>query len=151
MRFFALLLGFSLARCVGLAAEPAIAGRPLPRWERGMLDIHQINTGTGDAALLIFPDGTTLLLDAASVNRAGERDPNYDAPPRPDASRRPGQTIVRYVRRVHPNGPSGELDYAAITHFHGDHMGTLLPDSPKSVSGAYQLTGITDVGDELKI
>jgi hypothetical protein len=40
------------------AAENPVAGRPLPRWERGMLDIHQINTGTGDAALFILPDPT---------------------------------------------------------------------------------------------
>ncbi len=116
-----------------------------------MLDIHQINTGTGDAALFIFPDATTLLLDAAGVNRVGERDPNYDAPPRPNAAQRAGQTIARYIRRVHPKGAAGELDYAALTHFHDDHMGTLMPDSPKSGSGAYKLTGITDVGDDLRI
>ncbi len=132
------------------AAGPII-GQPLPAWERGLLDIHQINTGTGNAALFIFPDGTTFLLDAGAVNRSQEREPRYDAPRRPDTSRRPGQTIARYVRRVHPAGPGGALDYAALTHFHGDHMGTLLPDSPRSANGAYQLTGITDVGDELQI
>ncbi|MEO7319115.1 MAG: hypothetical protein ABIZ56_09020 [Chthoniobacteraceae bacterium] len=116
-----------------------------------MLDIHQINTGTGDAALLVFPDGTTLLLDAGAVDRTGEREPNYDAPQRPNKSSRPGQTIVRYVQRYHPDGAQGVLDYAAITHFHGDHMGTLMPDAPASASGAYKLTGITDVGDALKI
>lgn len=116
-----------------------------------MLDIHQINTGTGDAALFIFPDGTTLLLDAAGVNRSAERPPAYDTPPRPDGSRRAGEWIARYIRRVHPEGEAGALDYAMLTHFHGYHMGTLLPDSPKSVSGAYQLTGLTDVGDAIPI
>ena len=116
-----------------------------------MLDIHQINTGTGDAALFIFPDGTTFLLDAAGVNRSKEREPNYDAPPRPDASLRAGQWIARYIRRVHPDGERGALDYAALTHFHGDHMGTLTPESPAAKSGAYKLTGITDVGDEIAI
>jgi beta-lactamase superfamily II metal-dependent hydrolase len=133
------------------AADVPVPGRPLPRWERGLLDIHQINTGTGDAALFILPDGTTLLLDAAGVNRTGEREPNYDAPARPDGSLRAGQWIARYVRRLHPDGERGALDYAMLTHFHGDHMGTLMPDSPKSKSGAYQLTGITDVGDEILI
>lgn len=133
-----------------LAAEPA-PGLPLPPWQRGMLDIHTINTGTGDSAFFILPDGTTLLLDAGAVNRTGERDPNYDAPQRPDASQRPGQTIVAYIRRVHPEGAVGALDYAALTHFHGDHMGTLMPDSPVSQSGAYKLTGITDVGDAIAI
>lgn len=134
-----------------LRAAAPVPAQPVPRWERGMLDIHQINTGTGDAALFIFPDGTTLLLDAAGVNRTGERDSNYDAPPRPDNSRRAGQWVARYVRRVHPEGAGGALDYAALTHFHGDHMGTLMPDSPLAKSGAYKLTGIMDVGDEMPI
>ena len=133
------------------AAAPPTVGRPLPKWERGMLDIHQINTGTGDAGFYIFPDGTTMLLDAAGVNRTGQRDPNYDSPPRPDGSRRAGQWVAHYIRRVHPEGERGALDYAALTHFHGDHMGTLMPDSPLSANGAYKLTGITDVGDVVPI
>jgi hypothetical protein len=115
------------------------------------LDIHQINTGTGDAALFILPDGTTMLLDAAGVNRSGEREPNYDAPPRPDGSQRAGQWVVQYVRRFHPDGARGALDYAALTHFHGDHMGTLMAESPPAPSGDYRLAGITDVGDAIVI
>ena len=98
-----------------------------------------------------WPDGTTFLLDAGAVNRTGQREPRYDAPPRPDSSRRPGQWIAYYIRRMHPEGARGGLDFAALTHFHGDHMGTLMPDSPPSASGAYKLTGITDVGEELRI
>ena len=133
------------------AAESIAVGKPLPAWKRGMLDIHQINTGTGDSGFYIFPDGTTMLLDAAGVNRAKERDPNYDAPPRPNASQRAGQWVAQYIRRVHPEGERGSLDYAALTHFHGDHMGTLMPESPTAASGAYRLTGITDVGDVVQI
>src|SRR5262245_37135503 len=33
----------------------------------GMLDIHQIQTGRGNAACLVFPDGTTMLIDAGAV------------------------------------------------------------------------------------
>jgi hypothetical protein len=43
------------------------------------------------------------------------------------------------------------LDYATLTHFHGDHMGTLMPSSPTAANGAYRLTGITDVGDAVQI
>ena len=56
-----------------------------------MLDIHQIVTGRGNAAFTIFPDGTTLLVDAGD---AGER---ADGEQRPDGSRTPGQWIARYV------------------------------------------------------
>lgn len=141
----------SFAPFAAWGAQLVIVGHPLPPWERGMLDLHQINTGTGDAAFFVFPDGTTLLLDAAAVNRSGERPPNYDTPPRPDASLRPGQWVARYIRRMHPEEARGALDYAMLTHFHGDHMGTLTEQSPTSKTGAYRLTGITDVGEEIAI
>jgi hypothetical protein len=43
------------------------------------------------------------------------------------------------------------LDYALITHFHTDHIGMLLRSSPLSATGAYQLTGITEVADLVPI
>jgi hypothetical protein len=69
----------------------------------------------------------------------------------PNGTKRAGEWVARYVRRVHPEGEGGALDYAMLTHFHGDHMGTLMDDSPPSKSGAYKLTGITDVGDAIPI
>lgn len=124
-------------------------GEELPIWSEGYLDIHHINTGKGDATFFIFPDGTTFLLDAGAVTR--ERPPHYDSPQRPDTARRPGQWLVHYIRSVHPRGENGIIDYAAITHFHGDHMGTVTDDSPLAESNAYRLTGITDVGDKIPI
>ena len=153
LRLLLLLLGVSFGCLRAAPADALAAGRPLPPWRPGELDIHQINTGTGDAALFILPDGTSFLLDAGAVNRTGERAPHYDAPPRPDGTRRPGQWIAHYIKRHHPEGDRGRLDYAALTHFHGDHMGTLMPESPPSTAaaGAYRLTGITDVGDDVRI
>lgn len=144
------LLGW-VAGVASLAAGAPVAGGPLPRWTAGMLDIHQINTGTGDAAFFVFPDGTTMLLDAAGVNRAGERPPRYDAPARPDSTRRAGEFVSRYIERMHPDRQRVALDYAVLTHFHGDHMGTLTAGSPPAKSGAYRLSGITDVGDAIPI
>ena len=43
----------------------------LPEWQAGYLDIHQISTGRGNAAYLIFPDGTTMLLDAGRLESLG--------------------------------------------------------------------------------
>ena len=149
-RLPAALLGVALVASP-LAAAPAVAGQPLPKWEKGMLDIHQINSGTGDAAFLILPDGTTMILDAGAGYREQQVKTRYDAPPRPNASLRPGQWVARYIQRVHPDGAQGAIDYAMLTHFHGDHMGTLVPSSPKSPTGPYRLSGITDVGDALRI
>jgi beta-lactamase superfamily II metal-dependent hydrolase len=117
-------------------------GSPLPPWTPGILDIHQIATGRGNAALLVLPDGTTLLVDAGA---AGDGIPETD--PHPDGSQSPGAWIIRYLRR---HGVT-DLDYALITHFHPDHMGQLRAALPLGGSGAYRLTGITEVGDEIPI
>lgn len=129
----------------GIAAESARSqttdgiGAPLPPWTPGVLDIHQISTGRGNSALFIMSDGTTLLVDAGA---AADGLPEID--PHPDASRTPGAWIARYVKRHLPPGANA-LDFAIITHFHADHMGQPIPSSPLDPTGAYRLTGITEV------
>ncbi|MBQ1336712.1 MAG: hypothetical protein IIY32_00195, partial [Thermoguttaceae bacterium] len=39
-------------------------GKPYRGWQEGELDLHIIHTGAGDNAFHVFPDGTTVLLDA---------------------------------------------------------------------------------------
>ena len=39
------------------ATEAQPVGEVVPPWTPGTLDIHQINTGRGNSALLIMPDG----------------------------------------------------------------------------------------------
>jgi beta-lactamase superfamily II metal-dependent hydrolase len=118
---------------------------PLPVWTPGTLDIHQISTGRGNAALFILPDGTTMLVDAGA---AGDGVP--ETGPHPDSSRSPGAWIARYIQRHLPAGVT-QLDYALLTHFHSDHMGQLLATSPLDRTGAYRMTGITEVGDTVPI
>jgi len=111
------------------------------------MEIHQISTGRGNAGLYIFPDGTTMLVDA------GERD-NKTArhtPDRPDATRPAGERITRYIRHALRHDPAPALDYALITHFHDDHMGAVQESTPTSPSGAYRLSGLTEVGDKIHI
>jgi hypothetical protein len=67
---------------------------------------------------MMFPDGTTLLLDA------GDAGPTEDAEPVPDGSRTPGQWVTRYVRHMLQGRPAA-LDYAVFTHFHKDHIGAV--------------------------
>ncbi len=122
-------------------------GAPLPAWRRGELDIHHINTGRGEAQLLILPDGTSLLVDTSG--KTVERPP-FSLPTRPDASRAPGEWVARYVQRVLPLG-ADKIDYALITHFHGDHMGAIVEDSPPASNGAYRLSGITEITEHLPI
>jgi len=123
------------------------AGQEIAPWTPGTLDIHQISTGRGNAGLYIFPDGTTLLVDAGEIARKTPR----HTPDRPDGSRPAGEWIVRYIRHALRHEASPSLDYALITHFHEDHMGEVVSNTPLASCGAYKLTGITEVGDQFKI
>ncbi|MEW6209462.1 MAG: hypothetical protein AB1631_13915 [Acidobacteriota bacterium] len=128
-----------------LSATAQTIGERVPPWTEGTLDIHHINTGRGNAAFFIFPDGTTMLVDAGDLARSSPRVTS----PRPDSSRGAGEWIARYIR--HKLSPDAALDYAYLTHFHADHMGGLSPDAKASRSGAYKLTGITEVAEHIPL
>lgn len=122
-------------------------GKPLPAWSEGELDIHHINTGRGDALFFVLPDGTTMMEDFSG--KTVEKPP-FSLPTKPDASRPPGEWVARYVQRTLPRGAKG-IDYALISHFHGDHMGAIVDDSPLAKNGAYKLSGITEFTEHLPI
>jgi len=63
MKKILILIGFAFS-LEGYGQE---IGKPLPAWKEGMLDLHHINTGRGDAAFYLLPDGTTFLLDAGEM------------------------------------------------------------------------------------
>jgi beta-lactamase superfamily II metal-dependent hydrolase len=123
---------------------PLRSGEVFPAWREGYLDIHQIVTGRGNAAFSIFPDGTTMLVDAGDASN----DP--DALPRPDASRTPGQWIARYARHM-IGGAEARIDYAVVTHFHPDHIGAITGKEPMASRGGYRLRGITQVAEDIPI
>ena len=115
----------------------------LPDWRMGWMDIHTIATGKGDAAFVIMPDGTTMLIDAGDVT-AGR----MKAPALPDDSKSPGEWIARYITHFSKGLPHPDtVDYFWLTHFHADHMGgeTALKSGPH-----YGLCGIMEVGEYLK-
>lgn len=113
----------------------------LPAWKPGMLDIHHISTGRGNSALMIMPDGTTMLIDAGALHR----NTPYLIDEKPNASRRPGEWIGRYVKRQLDAAKLDGIDAFMNTHLHDDHLGELTPDLPDAPGGGYKLTGITDV------
>lgn len=128
------------------------SGQRLPGWKEGYLDVHHINTGHGVCAFFILPDGTTMLVDAGELDPTSERVKGpRNAKMHPNDSKAAYEWIVDYIRAFHPKGTSGNLDYALITHFHDDHFGLVHDKSPKSSQGDYRLTGITGVGDKIKI
>lgn len=122
-------------------------GEEIPLWTEGYLDIHHINTGKGDATFFIFPDGTTMLFDAGAHTRptGGPR----EMVAKPDDSRTPGEWISRYITHMLQGRSEQKIDYILLSHFHSDHMGGIHPGMESSDSGAYMLSGVTEVGDRL--
>jgi hypothetical protein len=108
-----------VAPACALAESPI--GTPLPAWREGNFDIHHIDTGRGNSTLLVFPDGTTMLIDAGAVTSAPEGTVN---PARPNDSKRPGEWIAAYILA---HAPQPRLDYFLATHLHADHIDG-LPD-----------------------
>lgn len=145
-KFYLLVLFFPLL----LASQNN--GNTLPIWEQGYLDIHHINTGMGDCTFFVLPDGTTMLFDAGEMDITNPRMKGpRNALQKPNKSKNPGEWMVSYIQKVLKGLPENQIDFAAISHFHDDHMGTPHPLSPDSKSGKYKLTGITTIGEKIKI
>ncbi|RFM27261.1 ComEC/Rec2 family competence protein [Deminuibacter soli] len=141
------ILSLLLLSCITAQAQVAEAGKPLPEWKEGYLDLHHINTGRGNAAYFVFPDGTTMLADAGELDPTNPRTTSKrNTPMRPDNSKHPYEWIAGYIQQVAPQQYNKGIDYALITHFHDDHFGSYYPGAPMSSSKKYVLTGITGVG-----
>jgi beta-lactamase superfamily II metal-dependent hydrolase len=120
-----------------------------PEWERGYFDIHHIETGKGNSTFLVFPDGTTMLIDAGASNF--NLKPYKISPALPSDSLTSGEWIVHYIKQVFPENQTPQIDFALITHFHGDHYGVVTRNTPLSESGKYRLIGITEVAERLPV
>lgn len=149
VRFLPIFIWFLLYHTT---IAPAQQKEQLPPWENGFFDIHHISTGRGSSAFLVFPDGTTLLIDAGDISDTHPRTVSpRNSIRRPDASRTTASWITDYIAQFMPAGKSPFLDYAVITHFHDDHFGEWDETRPRSSKGPYRLTGITGVGDAIRI
>ena len=107
-------------------------GAEYPGWSAGELDIHFINTGVGEQTFFIFPDGTTMLLDCG--DGFSRKCVDVIVPRRPSSERLGGEWVSRYVQRL---VTGRAIDYFLLSHWHGDHCGSLsmrsktLPDGRK--------------------
>ncbi|MGI5831981.1 MAG: hypothetical protein ACOX6D_05550 [Thermoguttaceae bacterium] len=133
--------------CSGLrchAAEISEVGKVYSGWREGELDIHLIYTGRGESIFHIFPDGTSMLIDA------GDWQLNRPVPFLPDTSRRSGEWVSRYVQRVNPAG--SEVDYMMLSHYHPDHGGQPQEGAETTVGRGddYSLSGLAQAGELLR-
>jgi hypothetical protein len=137
----------SLLIILSLELSAQEEGKSLPPWKDGEMEIHHIYTGRGESAFCILPDGTTLLIDAGD---AGPYSDPRTTKSSPDESRHAGEWISRYISKRIDFKREKKIDYAFLTHFHGDHMGGVFKDSPKtSKGGNYYLSGLTEVYEYL--
>ncbi len=152
-------------------AEKFEVGQVMPAWAEGYMDIHSINGGRGEAFYYIFPDGTTMLVDAAGAPPNELYDYGSDAAgvaSKPNVNENSGKVIVNYIKHFAPSVAGGKLDYFVSSHYHGDHIGSWRADynkfgwtpydkdgNPVSsinlTSGGFLLNGIAEVGLSIPI
>ena len=116
------------------AAEKFEVGQVMPAWAEGYMDIHSINCGRGEAFYYIFPDGTTMLVDAAGAPPNELYDYGSDAAgvdSKPNVNENSGKVIVNYIKHFAPSVAGGKLDYFVSSHYHGDHIGSWRADYNK--------------------
>lgn len=131
-------------------------------WKQGFLDIHHMRVGASETTFIIFPDGTTLLIDSGDVNIRSQLDlwekEKYDLEMRPrfpNESKSASGWVIDYMKEFWPREENdfweNGLDYVLITHFHSDHVGEPSEKSVSSKSGNFVLSGITEIGDQVPI
>ena len=134
-----LVLPFVLTLLSVLQPSPASVGATLPDWQEGMLDIHAINTGRGECTFFIFPDGTTLLVDAGDLH--GYNPSKYAmVPARPSGDEEAWKVYADYILHFLPDGHKS-LDYFLLTHFHIDHSAYIGEGRTIHTEGGYALAG----------
>lgn len=105
-----------------------------------------INSGSGECAFYVMPDGTTMIVDV------GELSPDFGdtrVPKRPNDVVRPYKTYANYIKHFMPEGKS-EVDYLHISHFHIDHFGDHRWESEAEVSPiGYRKIGPMALYDEV--
>ena len=129
---------------------PSIEKAYVEDWQEGYLDIHQISTGRGNVAWMIMPDGTTMLVDMGDLGTDNYQQEIMN--PRPSASKSPAEWVAQYIENFSkPLEKGTKTDYAFITHFHGDHIGSFDNTAISRPGMAYKLHGITHLAELVDI
>ena len=123
------------------------ASRPWKGWKKGHFQVHSIYTGVAESMFLIFPDGTSMLLDCGDQDALARG--KLAVPVLPSPEKHSGEWIARYVERVNPNRRA--VDYMMLSHYHHDHAGEPHFHAGKKVQDGeeYALSGFTQAAEFL--
>ena len=143
----------------GGSGEPAPkVGEVIPAWEEGVMDIHFINSTTGESVFVIMPDGTQLLIDAASSTvstNSKDNTTNSGIRSRWDPTKtntRGSQIIADYIRKCMEWTGNNKIDYFVTTHYDNDHIGGYSESLPVSKnSTSYRVIGAAEILDEFEV
>ncbi len=140
-----------------VTTDEITVGKTLPAWKEGEMDIHFINTTTGECAFIIFPDGTQLMNDTsgslvetnseASTSNSGIRsrwDPTKQG-------KRGTQIVTEYVQKCMKWTGNDKIDYLVITHYDNDHVGGYAKTLPESSKGSYKENGVAEILDNFQV
>jgi glyoxylase-like metal-dependent hydrolase (beta-lactamase superfamily II) len=116
-------------------AKHPLAGKILPKWEKGHFRINMLYNGRGESAFLVFPDSTSMLIDCGEFTYK-----HSPIPYLPKGKLRAGELISRFILRENPNGK--KVDYFMLSHYHSDHAGSIPYSAGKSANGKYSKSGI---------
>ena len=138
-------------------ATPKV-GEVIPAWEEGVMDLHFINTTTGESVFVIMPDGTQLLIDAASstvATNSNANTTNSGIRGRWDPTKtntRGSQIIADYIKKCMVWTGNDQIDYFVTTHYDNDHIGGYTTSLPFSAnSNTYRVIGAAEILDEFKV
>ena len=132
-------------RAFAAGTDDAAAGRPLAAWQPGHFQIHAIYTGVCESLFLVYPDGTTLLIDVG--DHPAHTRGKLAIPILPGLDRHAGEWVARYVQRVNPQGSA--VDRFLLSHYHSDHGGGRSYSAGPSADGSYEKSGIGQAIDFL--
>ena len=125
------------AQTVAAGTRHDAVGKSLAPWKEGHFQIHFIYTGVAESVFLVYPDGTSLLIDCG--DHAAHKRGKYAVPILPGLERHAGEWIARYVLRVNPRRE--KVDYMLLTHYHNDHGGCRAYHAGLAPNGEYYLSG----------
>ena len=125
-----------IANAIAFVAVFAALMRPIESIPRCRLTVYFLDVGQGDAALVVFPGGCTMLVDGGGEIRFDHAEPAR----RESAAQAPDYLSKKDNATIERNSNVGELvvsrflwslglrriDYLVATHSHQDHVGGLF-------------------------